>query len=56
MSNNNNLSSQIKFWAFVIGYSGVCIAITYYTYKSFAKMMGRAVVKELIKAGIVKVL
>lgn len=52
----NGLSEKAKIVAVWIGYIGVCVGITYFTYKWFAAMVGKAVMKELIKAGIVAVL
>lgn len=49
------LSDEAKFWAVLLGYTGVAIGVTYLMYLGFAKMIGKSVVKELLKAGIITV-
>lgn len=50
------LSENAKLVAWSIGYVGACIGICYVMYKWLAKLVGKAIVAELIKAGIVTVL
>lgn len=50
------LSDEAKTIAFSIGYVGACVCICYVMYKWLAKLVGKAIVTELIKAGIVTVL
>ncbi len=50
------LSDNAKMVAFSIGYAGACIGICYVLYKWLAAMVGKAIVTELIKAGVVTVL
>lgn len=50
------LSENAKMIAWCIGYTGACIGICYLMYKWLAAMVGKAIVAELIKAGIVTVL
>lgn len=50
------LSENAKMIAFSIGYVGACVGICYVMYKWLAAMVGKAVVAELIKDGIVTVL
>lgn len=52
---NFELSDNVKFWLTIIGYVGGCMAISYVMYKWFAGMVGAAVAKELIKAGVIMV-
>lgn len=52
----NELSDNAKLVAWSIGYVGVCVGICYVMYKWLAAMVGKAVVAELIKAGVVTVL
>lgn len=47
------MSDEAKFWAVLLGYTGVAIGVTYLMYLGFAKMIGKSVVKELLKAGII---
>lgn len=56
MSEFEGLSDNAKMIAFSIGYAGVCIGICYVLYKWLAAMVGKAIVAELIKAGVVTVL
>lgn len=49
------LSDEAKFWATLLGYTGVAIGVTYLMYLGFAKMIGRQIVKELLKAGIITI-
>lgn len=50
------LSENAKMIAWCIGYTGACIGICYLMYKWLTAMVGKAIVAELIKAGIVTVL
>lgn len=52
----NNLSDEAKLVAWSIGYVGICVGICYVLYKWLAVMVGKAVVTELIKAGVITVL
>lgn len=52
----NNLSDEAKLVAWSIGYVGICVGICYVLYKWLAAMVGKAVVTELIKAGVITVL
>lgn len=52
----NGLSENAKMIAFSIGYAGACIGICYVLYKWLAAMVGKAIVAELIKAGVITVL
>lgn len=52
----NNLSDKAKLVAWSIGYVGICVGICYVFYKWLAAMVGKAVVAELIKAGVITVL
>lgn len=56
MSKNENLVESVKIATEIIRYTGVTIVISYLLYKWFATIIGKAIVKELIKAGIVAVL
>ena len=49
------LSDKAKFWVVMLGYTGVAIGVTYLMYLGFAKMIGRQVAKELLKAGIITI-
>ena len=49
------LSDEAKFWAVLLGYTGVAIGVTYLMYLGFAKMIGRQIVKELLKAGVITI-
>lgn len=49
------LSDEAKFWAVLLGYTGVAIGVTYLMYLGFAKMIGRQIVKKLLKAGIITI-
>lgn len=50
------LDSTVKDWLIVIGYCGGCLVISAALYKWFATMVGKAIVKELVKAGIIAVI
>lgn len=50
------LSDDVKFWLTMLGYTGGTIVLCLWMYKWFAKMIGVAVAKELVKAGVVAVL
>lgn len=52
----DNLSYEAKQALFWVGYIGACVGITYLMYKWLAVLFGKAVVAELIKAGVVTVL
>ncbi len=52
----DNLSYEAKQAAFWLGYIGICAAISYVMYKWLATLFGKAVITELIKAGVVTVL
>lgn len=56
MSKNENLAENVKIATEIIGYTGATIVISYLLYKWFASLIGKAIVHELIKAGIVAVL
>lgn len=49
------LSYEAKTWLGIIGYTGGTIVLCWVMYRWFAAMVGRAVVKELIKAGVIAV-
>lgn len=51
--NDFEFSDDVKFWLTMIGYVGGCVALSYVMYKWFAGLVGTAVAKELIKAGII---
>lgn len=38
-----------------VGYIGVCVVISYASYKVLALMVGKEVVKKLVKAGIIAI-
>lgn len=50
------LSENAKLVAWSIGYVGVTLVLCYWMYKAVAVMFGKAIVAELIKAGVVTVL
>ena len=50
------LSEDVKFWLLMLGYTGGTLVLCYWMYKWFAAMIGVAVAKELVKAGIIAVL
>lgn len=52
---NIKLSDEAKFWVVLLGYTGVAIGVTYLMYLGFAKMIGREIAKELLKAGIIAI-
>lgn len=52
----DNLSYEAKQALFWVGYIGACVGITYLMYKWLAVLFGKAVVAELVKAGVVTVL
>lgn len=52
----NGLSEDAKMVAFSIGYVGACVCVCYVMYKWLAALVGKAIVAELIKAGVVTVL
>lgn len=54
--NGYYLSDQAKQALFWVGYIGVCVGITYFMYKWLAVLFGKAVMAELVKAGVVTVL
>ena len=55
MNKFENLSQEAKAWAIIIGYAGVTIGVCYFVYKWYAALIGKAVVKELLKAGVIAV-
>ena len=50
------ISEDVKFWLLMLGYTGGTLVLCYWMYKWFARMIGTAVVKELVKAGVIAVL
>lgn len=56
MSKFDGLSYEAKQCLFWLGYIGICIGVTYAAYKWLACLFGKAVVAELVKAGVVTVL
>lgn len=54
--NGIKLSDDAKLWLGVIGYMGGVIILCAFMYRFYAHMMGKAVVAELIKAGVLTVL
>lgn len=50
------LSDEAKYAAILMGYLGACVVLTYVMYKWFAVLVGKSVVAELVKAGIITVL
>ena len=52
----NSMSDEAKLAAIYIGYLGACVGICYVMYKWLAVLFGKAVVNELIKAGVITVL
>lgn len=56
MSKNENLTEKAKIAGEIIGYTGMTIIISYVVYKWIGACIGKAIAKELIKAGIVAVL
>lgn len=53
---NFEISEDVKFWLLMLGYTGGTLVLCYWMYKWFAGMIGAAVVKELVKAGVIAVL
>lgn len=52
----DGLSDEAKLVAIYVGYIGVCVGICYVMYKWLAVLFGKAIVNELIKAGVITVL
>ena len=50
------LNDDVKFWLYLIGWTGGTIVLCYYMYKWFAVMVGKEVARALIGAGVVAVL
>lgn len=49
------LSDTVKAYLVMFGYCGGVLVLTLGLYKIFATMVGKAVAKELLKAGIIAV-
>jgi len=49
------LSYEAKAWLQIIGWTGGTIVLCWAMYRWFAGLIGKAIVKELIKAGVIAV-